>query len=655
MLKHILFLCLVTISFNSTSSYAMGGWHHWGDIDKTPDPFHFTDQTGVTPSTLITSNTITVSGINRATPVSISGGEYSINGNPYTNSNDYVYNGDEITVRLLSSAQNNTTSSAVLNINGISDSFDVTTSTGQSSSSFQLPPQDAGNSIFVSEHFSGSGNCSLCHNQLYDNQQQNVSIETDWSATMMANAAKDPFWKAKVRTELNRNPHLADVINDKCSRCHAPMANFEAKKHNESITILANDNGFLNANHARHDEAMDGVSCTLCHQIQDSPDLGTLDSFTGKYKIGNNRKIYGPYDNVFTRPMYMRTGYTPVFSQHIKESEICATCHNLKTPYVDEFGNILSDTPESEFPEQMPYSEWLHSSYPGTNSCQSCHMARTDGVSISSRPWWVQERNDFAIHEFVGANKFMLNMLNDNKQQLGVTSNNFNDILAATDNILQSSASIELVNQSFNQGQIDFTLKINSHTGHKLPSAYPSRRVIVHVTITDSQNNIVFESGKVHADGSIEGVDADTDALAYEPHYDLITSQDQVQVYEAIMGDNNSEVTYTLLRGMQYLKDNRLLPIGFDKTTAPDDVAVTGNAYSDNNFTGGSDQIRYQVAGLANDTYHVQVELVYQTIAFGFVRDLFNDTSAEVNDFKKMYEESTHKSSVLTTLQFNLQ
>lgn len=620
--------------------------------DTTPDAFSFVDQSDVELNTLIESNTITVGGIDAAASIGISGGEYAINGGAYTSAAGSVNNGDQVTIRQTSSSDYQTTTHATLTVGGVGDTFSVTT-LADANLSFQLPPQSSGNATFTSEHFSGSSNCTMCHNGLTDNQGQDVSIETDWSATMMANSARDPFWKAKVRTELNRNPQLADVINDKCTRCHAPMANFEAKSNNETIAVL--DNGFLDANHPRHDEAMNGVSCTLCHQIQDAPTLGTLDGFTGHYEIGNNKEIYGPYDNLFPNPMIMNTGYTPMYSIHTQESELCSTCHNLKTPYVDEFGNVLSTTPESEFPEQMPYSEWLHSDYAGTQSCQQCHMARANGVPISNRPMWLSGRDNFAIHEFVGANKLMLNMLNDNKQQLGVTSNNFTDILAATEVMLQSSANIELVSQSLNAGQLDFTLQINSQTGHKLPSAYPSRRAIVHVTVTDAQNNVVFESGKVNADGSVQGVDADVDAAAFEPHYDLITSPDQVQVYEAIMGDNNNEVTYTLLRGMSYLKDNRLLPTGFDKATAPDDVAVAGSAYDDGNFVGGSDRISYRIADLPAGSYTVKAELVYQTLAYGFARDLFEDPSAEVNDFKKMYNESTNKATVLTSLQFVVQ
>ncbi len=621
-------------------------------IDNNPDAFSFINQTDVETDSVNFSNAITVSGINTPVAITISNGDYAINGGSYTALAGEVSNGNTVTVRQTASPSYLTTTDTLLTIGGVSGSFSTTTIT-EPNLSFQLPPQPAGDATFTSNHFSGSDNCTQCHNNLTDNQGNDVAIEKDWSATMMANSTRDPFWKAKVRTELNRNPHLADVINDKCSRCHAPMANFEAKKNNEPIEIL--DNGFLNPSHSRHDDAMNGVSCTLCHQIQDSPKLGTIESFTGKYEIGNNKEIFGPYDNLFPNPMVMNTGFTPKFSLHTKESEMCATCHNVKTPFVDGAGTVLSTTLESEFPEQMPYSEWLHSDYAETNSCQSCHMERANGVPISNRPMWLQGRDDFAVHEFVGANTFMLNMLKNNKQQLGVIANNFDDIIAATNTMIQSSATIEVLSQSLNQGQLDFSLKINSQTGHKLPSAYPSRRVIVHVTVLDSSNNVVFESGKVNDNGSVQGVASDFDALAFEPHYDVINAPDQVQVYEAIMGNSDDEVTYTLLRGATYLKDNRLLPNGFNKATAPDDVAVAGIANNDNNFIGGSDQISYRISGLTGGSYTVKTELVYQTIAYGFVRDLFDDNSAEVNDFKKMYNESSSKTSILTSTDFTVQ
>ncbi|MCK7510762.1 MAG: hypothetical protein MZV70_46310, partial [Desulfobacterales bacterium] len=46
----------------------------------------------------LTSNTITVSGINTAADISITGGIYSINGESYTNSNGTVNNGNTVKV-----------------------------------------------------------------------------------------------------------------------------------------------------------------------------------------------------------------------------------------------------------------------------------------------------------------------------------------------------------------------------------------------------------------------------------------------------------------------------------------------------------------------------------------------------------------------------
>ena len=623
-----------------------------GSADTTPDAFGFTAQTDVALNTAVTSNAATITGIDAPAPVSVSVGSYSINGGAFTSAAGSINNGDSVRVRLTSSAQYSMQTAVTLTIGGVQGAFQVTTLAD--AGGFLLEPASGGDPNFTSTHFSGSGNCLMCHNNLTDAQGKDVSIETDWSSTMMANSARDPLWRAKVRSELNRNPQLADVISDKCTRCHAPMANFEAKTSGEPMQIL--DGGVLDASHNRHDSALNGVSCTLCHQIQDSPNLGTLSGFTGKYEIGSNKLIYGPYTDLFPNPMVMNTGYTPTYSAHVKESKLCASCHNLKTPYVDSFGNVLSTTPESEFPEQMPYSEWEHSSYATSNpqSCQQCHMSRADGVAISNRPMWLQTRDNFAVHDLVGANRLMLNILNDNKTQLGVLSNNFPETIAKTEAMLQSAATVTPVSQSLADDTLDFTLRVNSNTGHKLPSAYPSRRVILHVTVKDASGNVVFESGKVNADGSVTGVDADTDPAAFEPHHDLITAPDQVQVYEAIMGDDMNQVTYTLLRGMTYLKDNRILPQGFDKATAPSDIRVAGNALTDDNFIGGSDEVSYRIPGLSGIGYQVTAELIHQPLAYGFAQDLFNDSGAEIQDFRTMFQASNAKSTTITTQAFSV-
>ena len=66
--------------------------------------FSFTDQTGVSLNTLITSNTITVSGINAATAISITGGAYSINDGGFTIAAGTVNNGNTVSVQQTSSS-----------------------------------------------------------------------------------------------------------------------------------------------------------------------------------------------------------------------------------------------------------------------------------------------------------------------------------------------------------------------------------------------------------------------------------------------------------------------------------------------------------------------------------------------------------------------
>jgi hypothetical protein len=107
---------------------------------------------------------------------------------------------------------------------------------------------------------------------------------------------------------------------------------------------------------------------------------------------------------------------------------------------------------------------------------------------------------------------------------------------------------------------------------------------------------VVFESGALNPDGSIVGNDNDVDPLKYEPHYREITRADQVEIYEPILKDLDGKVTTGLLHAVGYLKDNRLLPHGFDKATAIQDIAVTGGAADDPGFTDKGSTVRYVVS-----------------------------------------------------------
>ncbi len=121
------FTVSVTDTNTATASQALSITIAAPGVDTTPDPFSFTAQTGVALSTVITSNAITVAGINSPAPISVSGGTYSIDGGAYTAATGTVTNGQTVTLRHTSSASNSTTITTTLTIGGVSASFTSTT------------------------------------------------------------------------------------------------------------------------------------------------------------------------------------------------------------------------------------------------------------------------------------------------------------------------------------------------------------------------------------------------------------------------------------------------------------------------------------------------------------------------------------------------
>lgn len=102
--------------------------------DTTPNAFDLGGPvTGVGTSVNVFSNTITVSGINAATSISVSGTgspAYSKNGGAFTSSSGTVVNGDTVQVRVTSSTSSTTSVTATLNIGGVTDTFTATTAVG---------------------------------------------------------------------------------------------------------------------------------------------------------------------------------------------------------------------------------------------------------------------------------------------------------------------------------------------------------------------------------------------------------------------------------------------------------------------------------------------------------------------------------------------
>ncbi len=414
--------------------------------------------------------------------------------------------------------------------------------------------------------FRTSDRCVACHNGMKTKAGEDFSIGLDWRSSIMANSSRDPYWQASVRRETLDHPESSVVIQDECSHCHMPIVEYQARVQDKKAEIFSHLP--FNADNKGNAEAVDGVSCSVCHQIS-KKNLGTRASFVGNFvidspEVPNQRPEHGPF--------VIDAGH-----QRVMQSS--------------------------------------------TGGCQSCHMPEVQGdtpvTSLFGEP-----RQGARHHYFVGANFLMQRMLGNYRQDLSVAAlpNELTAAAQRTVNFLQSQSarvSIRSVEKSDRELHID--VLVENLTGHKLPTAYPSRRVWLHVVIHDQNGRTVFESGALNPDGSIQGNDNDADRSRFEPHYREITKSDQVQIYEPILGDSEGHVTTGLLAAVGYLKDNRLLPEGFDKSTADPSTGP----------------------------FHIEVELWYEPIGFRWAHNLGTYQADEPQRLVSYYDSLASGAAVI--------
>ena len=106
-----------TASFNATTL----------DQDITPDALTFAAISDAALGTQVASAAQTIAGINDAAPISIAGGEYSIDGGDFTAEAGTIEAGSSVVVQLLTSTDFNTASTATLTVGELASAFSATT------------------------------------------------------------------------------------------------------------------------------------------------------------------------------------------------------------------------------------------------------------------------------------------------------------------------------------------------------------------------------------------------------------------------------------------------------------------------------------------------------------------------------------------------
>jgi len=446
------------------------------------------------------------------------------------------------------------------------------------------------------ERFRDAEACAQCHlvaedtPVLHDATNANVSPVLLWRASMMGNAARDPYYLAVFSEELARDPANATATEKLCTRCHAPAATEEIANTGEHLSFADMTSGTSDlANLARG-----GVTCTLCHQISATSLEGDA-AFSGKFSVAYQRKIYGPYNNPNASPMMLIVNYEPTYGAHITQSALCGSCHTVILP-----------SPTGEVVEQATYLEWRSSEFSTKGQhCQSCHVPTIDdegraiSAVVASYPSTLSPRQPVGKHGFVGGNSYVLKLFADAVEWsgAGIPADEFLAAAARNEEHLGGSARVSIPDAHREGQTLVATVRVENLAGHKLPTGYPSRRVWLHV-VARAGGQVVFESGQK--------------PLAPQPHRDTITAPDQVQIWEAQLVDVAGQPTHRALDARRYGKDNRILPKGFNPSgTDLTRTAIVGVG-NDASFVPGSDDVTYRFDAPAGTT--LEVELLYEAI-----------------------------------------
>ncbi len=552
----------------------------------------------------------------------------------------------------------------------------------------------------------------------------NLSEFGEWSASPMGVSGRDPIFFSQLEGETNNLPQHATCIENLCLHCHGVMGQRQLAIDTEGedtggceeFFAIAPPPGVPSGRPFRLDMvtewpgsadsefqkygalARDGVSCTVCHHVADI-ELGEEATYTGNFVTGPPDEVFGPYQNVIQKPMRQGLGITPEFASQISDPGLCGSCHAILLPVFDNSGVLIGFSYE-----QTTYLEWENSIFSqtgeGFKSCQDCHMpTRFDGKDLNFRIANIEsdmfppttnrlpdteitltERSEYSRHSLHGLNLFLNQMFQQFPIILGYRQ--LNSFLVDVPALILGQASIVEMAQNetarveveelgvADNGNLRAVVNVTNLTGHYLPSGVGFRRMFIEFLVRDKEGNVLWASGRTNKLGAI--VEGTTEIVLpseeparfpdapFQPHYQTITGQDQVQIYQELVEDSAGMLTSSFLERVTVVKDNRIRPKGYNPEyfamqSSPfiQALAVTpGQAANDPYYTDpeltGADVVTYLVSldEVPLDRIHdVKVTLYSQAIPPSYLQQRFQDASvgpAENDEIRRLYYITSH-------------
>ncbi len=349
---------------------------------------------------------------------------------------------------------------------------------------------------------------------------------------------------------------------------------------------------------------------------------------------------------------------------------------NKGRPVVDQNGK------PKEFHEQMTYPEWQNSVYQNqrepidraaARTCQDCHMQqkflnkqliyRVANIEDINYPYadyraadkdiTVRVRDQFSRHTLLGINQFGLMMFEQFPDLLGIRTADYMygeavpGLLTAQssgyDLARRETATIEVSSLRRTDKSLEANVKIENLAGHGLPSGVGFRRAFLTFEVLDAAGRVLWASGRTNSVGAIvKGVsdevlpteafyDPATGKQVFQPHYEVITDEGQVQIYEEVIADSQGKITTSFVGLDHVLKNNRLLPKGWRKDgpygefTGPHGDAEHDPEYINRSGATGADRIIYRIPldDRMRAAVSVRVTLNYQAIPPSYLKDRF--------------------------------
>lgn len=489
--------------------------------------------------------------------------------------------------------------------------------------------------------------------------------------------------------------------------------------------------------------ARDGISCTVCHHVS-TTDLTTDAAFTGNWTPGPDDTLYGPFGDVIPKPMEHALGITPEHGVQTTESALCGACHNILLPVFSSSGQVVDDPviklpdgqPKQLFSyEQTTHLEWLNSdtglgdpeSNPEFRSCQDCHMPHSyDGVDLVPKIANIEDstypetthalppedltlkpREGFRRHALHGLNVFLNAFFEQFPLLLGARQIDYMTgqsvrapLVTGRESMLemarQETATLNVTTQRTGDG-VEATVEVTSQVGHYLPSGTGFRRVFLEVLANDANGDLVWASGRTNDLGVILNGRTETPlpseepwtqsgSAQWQPHYEVIDSEDQVQIYQEVVLGTDGRLNTSFLRRAETVKDNRVRPRGFDPARyadpaflAPwvnpdsddalyikrlaeegphgDDPGYCNEPDHDPDYCDpartGRDSLTYQIQldGDVQWPVTVKVSLYNQSIPPTYLHERFRDANVGVGaktDIQRLYYLSSHLNTDVT-------